>query len=360
MSIYAKYRKEWIEKYNSGMSFRAIGLEYKVSKATVQSVIKDFITKRPKSPTKKYAEKWKQLYEEGWSVSEIARKYNFSVTVISKRLKELGVEVLSNYIAESEYEIFVQEWIELYKKNHSLREIANKYGCSVQTVSNHLTKEIELRSYSETSRLYELNELYFSNINTKEKAYWLGYLFANGSTIESLQSNSIQLTASEKQKERVETFLKALSTERPILQHKGENVYSVRISNQQLFSDVRNYGLVNNKTHGLNFPKNINGNFIKSFILGYFDGKGFIESRRPQMAITGSPSFLTQLLMIIEKELHLKWNIKESQPNHYKVIAYSKKDIITFLDWLYEEEVEYDKQTYELYQAHKESPTYYR
>ena len=66
-----------------------------------------------------------------------------------------------------------------YNKNLSATKIAKIYNTTYRTINNCLKKSgCELKTLSELNRTFEEN--LFETINTEEKAYWLGFLYADG------------------------------------------------------------------------------------------------------------------------------------------------------------------------------------
>ena len=74
--------------------------------------------------------------------------------------------------------IAAEEYINSKKGSISLTQLQNKYGVRRQVISEILkNKGIEVVNYQNLSRI---NENIFDNIDTEEKAYWLGFLYADG------------------------------------------------------------------------------------------------------------------------------------------------------------------------------------
>ena len=87
----------------------------------------------------------------------------------------------------------IKDIIKMYEDN-SITSIAKKYNCSNQTITRLLEKQnIELRG----NRKYFFNESIFDNIDTAEKAYWIGFITADGYINEKRGWLSIQLQYSD-------------------------------------------------------------------------------------------------------------------------------------------------------------------
>ena len=76
----------------------------------------------------------------------------------------------------------IKEIIKLYtEENTALYKLEKKFHTSSTTLKRILEmNNIKLKSFRESKRLYPFNESYFETIDSKDKAYFLGFLFADG------------------------------------------------------------------------------------------------------------------------------------------------------------------------------------
>ena len=71
--------------------------------------------------------------------------------------------------------------IERYNNGESSLQIAKDYNVTASSICGLLRRNgCVLRSNKINSRKYSFNENYFKNIDTAEKAYWLGFIAADG------------------------------------------------------------------------------------------------------------------------------------------------------------------------------------
>lgn len=70
--------------------------------------------------------------------------------------------------------------IEDYKNGKSLRQIEKDYGVTRQTTAKFLEKQFIKTTTGNHYRIYHHNENYFETIDNEHKAYWLGFMFADG------------------------------------------------------------------------------------------------------------------------------------------------------------------------------------
>lgn len=135
-------------------------------------------------------------------------------------------------------------------------------------------------------RKYTLNEHVFDIINTPEKAYWLGYLYGDGSIY--TYSYNFQVGLSSAELDIIEKFQKFLETDRPwYTEHrKGKfpdgryyegTIYTQRAHSRQMVEDLHRCGIIPRKTYDHSVPVYIPPEPLTShFWRGLFDAEGTI------------------------------------------------------------------------------------
>lgn len=346
-SKYLHLQDEWIEKYKEGMSFRGIASEYNVSKHTVQSLIKDHVEKRDRSSYSKYRDIWYKMYvEQGYSSTEIANRYNTSAGVVMKQLRATGFELDKPTFGPSKKFLhLLDSWKEQYHAGQSLSEIAEQDGASIQTVSNYLSEAgVDLRDYSEASRLYPVDESYFDVIDSPEKAYWLGWVFSSGSLAEHISSVSLNFSVRERDLDRLIAFRNALKTEKPWRIEEPKRIYHLRIQSRPLYDRLVTLGLRQDKYRTLVFPSDLPKEYMRPFLRGYIEGKGSYSD--DSLTITGATSFLNEVRTFLEDSLGISLMQKgypdENSPMG-RLVLYRKKDYASLFDWLYQDAIFYSE-----------------
>lgn len=172
--------------------------------------------------------------------------------------------------------------IALYQTGLSTLKLSKQYNCSPGAINNVLKRNnVQLKSNKEYRRLYSLDHDFFENIDTEEKAYWLGFLYADGNVrITKSGQHMIQLKVNDR--EVIEKFLKSIKSNMPIGEYKNYNnkyIFGAHITSDKMFADLCKHGCVPNKSLILTFPV-ITEELIPHFIRGYFDGDGGITIRK--------------------------------------------------------------------------------
>lgn len=215
-------------------------------------------------------------------------------------------------------------------------------------------------------RKYVCNYRYFENIDTPEKAYWLGVLMADGcimhthyvrhlKTCDSWQDRYyLQLSLKEDDSYHIQKFKKAIESNHPI------NIYNYSsgiacegkyarliIEDKALVDDLILHGVCENKTLILKYP-DIPAEFDSHFIRGYFDGDGCISvSKSPSQTpmyeanITSTYEFLKSVYQRLPLNSNKEFNPKQRYPernnNNWTFRFSGNKQLLQVLSYLYQD-----------------------
>lgn len=241
---------------------------------------------------------------------------------------------------------------EMFLQGISLIQIQKKLGIDRKKLSTCLKQEgyeIKLNNSK-----YSCNENFFNTINTEHKAYWLGFLYADGS-IENFGRYKIDLTISDKDKDHLLKYKESLQLTYPINKRSqtlnGNTYYShrVTITNKTLVEDIIKQGCVPNKSLILTFPteKQVPKHLIRHFIRGYFDGDGCItmnsNNKTYNFNILGTYDFLTAIQNEFVNSIDNYKSTKISKDNRSEVYKFQKgkvcgtKQINDIYNYLYKD-----------------------
>lgn len=236
---------------------------------------------------------------------------------------------------------FLKECLE---KGMSSRDISNLPNVSInnKTVIYYIHKYglEECMKYSKP----KYNETYFENINSKEKAYILGYLLADG----YITNLCLEFGCALADKELLDFIAKELNTKVIVdntFDKKAHRFPRARINicNKKIINDLLRYtvGCKENKT----FPR-INKNLQHYMLLGFFDGDGCLTWGRrkdrnrlwQKVNFTGSYKLLYAIQKLLQKlkitsSLHPK-----GTENCYVLELASKEDVKNILSYMYKDE----------------------
>lgn len=89
--------------------------------------------------------------------------------------------------------------IKLYSKDISIIKIAKMFNCSITPIrkilnnNNNIPKNNKAKIHSISKRKYIINDNFFENINSEEKAYILGFIYADGNLHKNEFAISLEL-----------------------------------------------------------------------------------------------------------------------------------------------------------------------
>lgn len=118
----------------------------------------------------------------------------------------------------------------------------------------------------------DINKSYFDEIDTSEKAYWLGFLYGDGWMSESGDSVGVGLAVQLSDIEVVKSYKEAISSEHEI--YKNDDVCSLTYYTESLVSALQSHGLDKDKTQSDSLPDLTDNNLQAAFVRGLFDADG--------------------------------------------------------------------------------------
>lgn len=261
-------------------------------------------------------EKYIELYNSGMSCSSIAKIFNVSASTVSSILKKHGIKVVNK---QNEPPCNLDQIIKDYKTgDYSASQLSKKYNLSVATICKWLKKHgcDVVNKQNEV----KFNQHVFDKIDTEDKAYWLGFIFADGYI--SSSDYSFELSLSIADIDHLHKFNK-------FMEHKKDNVkigYAVSngktfqrcrwwICNRHLWNTLNSIGCCPKKSLILKFPDEsifADKYLIRHFIRGYFDGDGTIgiSYTKPLMSLLGTESFLKSVddYILGDSKIHITKN----------------------------------------------------
>ncbi len=157
---------------------------------------------------------------------------------------------------------------------------------------------------------------YFRVINAKEKAYWLGFIYADGALIEETnkQRNNkrgkrIKLCQSRKDRILIYRFTRTLGLNiKQIYYDKNRDSYGITFRNQEMANDLMNHGVLHRKSKILQLPNLSSRELYLAFLLGYFDGDGEAGTSR---VFSGNIRFLKQIKELFSITYNIQTDIRE-------------------------------------------------
>ena len=252
------------------------------------------------------------LYNDGTTAPEIAKMYDVSSHVIYSILHKFP-----NRRKKKSYKNFSNEEkeniVKLYLEGKSTVEIGKMYNFNHHSIAAILDEyNIDRRDTSHCNRTYSIDEEYFDNINTQNKAYFLGFLFADGNNC--MQKSTIRIALQEKDRDILEKLRIDIGSNKPLCLKSSENKrnngegydykdqYALEIYNKHWCERLSELGCVPNKSLVLKFPDYLSDEMLPHFIRGYFDGDGCIVNAKSgayAISLTSTKDFCISVQNIV-------------------------------------------------------------
>jgi len=218
------------------------------------------------------------------------------------------------------------------------------------------------------NKKYKYDEYYFQVIDSKEKAYWLGFIMADGCIQDNrLKDNKsknccLRIRLTESDKEHLLKFKKCLNGNLPIRIVKNYGIYDnckalceISVHSKKLVDSLYDLNFEAGNKSGHEFiPKVIKRNkeFTTSFLLGLFDGDGYISltDKTHEFSISSSYKMCYFIKKFFEENLDVKFQKVGKERNGellYRVRCGRINDLLIIRDFIYKNQPIYLSRKYE-------------
>ncbi len=246
----------------------------------------------------------------------------------------------------------IVELHEQHLQGISVTELARQNNMSYYTLRRWFSsRNLKIIKGTHKSTLYKVKwkEDYFENINTKEKAYYLGLLYSDGCITKSSGQDRITLGLQTQDLYILEQFLEELNATHYKISHYDNGklgVNKIYLNSSKMTLDLINCGIHYRKSYeNMRFPE-IQSDLYSDFVRGFLDGDGCVSvMKNGKVSISlysSSLEFLTNMRAILEKKdirctIYKKDNskIKESWGILYNLYIRDNKSRLLFLDYVY-------------------------
>lgn len=335
-----------------------------VSKAEIQLLLpnkcwqaikqKAYVLGIVKTPRKQWSPEEDAIILAHWGnkdAATIAREYlpNRSVAAIRWQGKALmGKKITYDYWSPAE----IIQLRELYPIS-STRVLATTFGRPYGAIEHKalrlgLNREDWVKWTDGEHGKYTYDKTYFDAVDTPDKAYILGLLYADGwNTDKSTHAVGISLKARDGY--LLEKIGQKLQYTGPVRYGKTRDMAELTIGFRYFSEQMKGWGLVPNKTFVLTYPTWLSPALHGDFVRGFFDGDGCVTISRKKMRISfvgASIDFITGLNRAISKYASVEqrtiysrvrtgWAQYPSDKPLYTIIWARKASVRSMYDWMY-------------------------
>lgn len=199
------------------------------------------------------------------------------------------------------------------------------------------------------------------NIDAEEKAYWLGFFYADAYNNEKLGRIVIELQ--EQDKKHLQKCAKFFGQPRdPFIQYKNKGkyiAYRLELNSKHLTKVLADKGCHKAKSFNIFFPNWLNQELIRHFIRGYFDGDGCIHIHQDQLNISiVSTKEFNEYLQKTLKEISVNSQMyfpERYSDNTCRLDFGGSRQVKRFCDWIYKDATIYLDRKYELFKSYCEN-----
>lgn len=229
--------------------------------------------------------------------------------------------------AKSKYELLDKRIPKLIQEGKTCKEICKELNVSKSTV-NRRCKKLSLSIPNYHNQL-KFDNTVFDNINTEEKAYWLGFLYADGNVC--YDKNIISISLKREDKSHLEKFKCFLNAKCNIkdnivkVKNKEYKTSRIQVCDKHFKQTLISLGCVPRKSLILTFPLIeifAQKELIYDFIRGYVDGDGcltFTANGKLCLYILGTKEFLEGIVKVFPEKFKSIHKIKRLATNVYKI-----------------------------------------
>ena len=272
-------------------------------------------------------------------IKEISLKLNRSISSIKHKAERDAIKSPREWTDEE---------IGYLKENYKTK--------TYKELSQHLNRtksaiDLKINRLGLKKEKYTYNHHYFENIDTEDKAYWLGFIYADGCVME-YENNSCELAIKLQARDigHLKKFNKSINGNNQIttfnrqcnLNGKFYDGCQIRLYSEKIVHDLERHGVYPNKSLVITMP-DINDDMFRHFIRGYFDGDGCIyQSGNVKNSYVqcnfscGSVVFLEQLRSYLYGN-NINSYICHDHDNVWKLIIGGMKNCDLFLHYIYDD-----------------------
>lgn len=327
---------------------------------------KNAVVQKPRKP--RYSSDFidtvkKDYVENNLTLTAISEKYNVAAPTAARWLNRDNIETKNKrYQVPSEKKIFAKTF---YEEGLNSITAAKKAGIGKNTFRRFLKENNLLRKTFTVVKNPDLKSSFFEKIDTEEKAYWFGFIYADGCVRET--HNSLVIEISKNDKHHLEKFRETINANTPIKERtrilksgNSSTVVSLCIYSEKLINDLTTKGCIQKKTYnGYLYDNVFSEKKLKmAFLRGYIDGDGYISKEKTAYSasiVVHNYKIMNYLLNIIIKEIGIIPHIRYEQDElggAYRMRIMNKADFFAFFDAIYEDQTICLQRKYDNYLKH--------
>ena len=281
-----------------------------------------------KKTSKKLEQEIIDLYVSGKSMAEVGKVFNRTSATVLRILRANNIPTRTKGGIN---QIPAHDVINRYLQGESCQVIADSYNVSFNTIKKILVENGIPRNNRYANSALNLN--YFTQIDTYDKAYFLGFLITDGNI--GADNNAIRLSLKLDDIHILETFTKKVNSSNKLYIRKDKPEVTFAVKSQQWKQDLQQFGVIPNKTSSVELIQ-LSPELMPHFVRGLIDGDGWISAKSHQIGFCGNEKMTTQLRDFLVNILDV-YPVKVLHPetNLWQISWAGKKDINKIGEYIY-------------------------
>lgn len=260
------------------------------------------------------------------------------------------------------------EIVEKYKNGYTTRVLCSEYGFKLNNRHGILKilkrHNIPIRKDNFThAKRYTVNEFYFDNIDTEDKAYFLGLLYADG----NICSNTLRLTLQKDDEYILDKYKECIGYNGPTRYKFPDNpkhkiACNVDINCKNLCNKLIDMGIVPNKNKNVTKIFKVEDGLMHHFVRGLFDGDGSVFYRDKvkkhiiRFSFTGNVNIINFLQDVLEKYCGIEKNkvyrrYKDREDSSVQFSHCNTYEPEIFYKWLYKDATIYMERKFNIFKG---------
>jgi hypothetical protein len=185
--------------------------------------------------------------------------------------------------------------------NKTTKQISIEYGYSMPVLQKW--SKIHNVNFKNAYRKNFFNENFFEKIDSENKAYFLGFIMADGYV--DKQGKTLTIKIQPKDIDILEKLNKEIESIATIKFTKNNEFIKLELCSKKLVKDLSVFSIISNKTKTMSFPKLSSKELYFHFLRGYFDGDGHIGKRQCALVV-GSESFFKDFMNYLKNNFNFQ------------------------------------------------------
>lgn len=273
------------------------------------------------------------------TLTQIEKEYCHNSGRIRDQFKEQGWKINDRDVKLIVPQNIEKDVCEDYIKNNlPMLNIRIKYNLTNRQIHRVLEKFDKKKTKSQAhTQSKKIVGNYFENINTEDKAYFLGLLYADGCV--NKDNNRISLVLQYGDKNIVEKMSEHILQENKVKYNEKNNIIKLQFKYKQIKDDLIKHGCMPVKSFAIRMPTTIPKDLMRHFLRGLFDGDGCIHLyNSPYTSATSNVEFLKELQSYLKNNLGIITDVgsdKNGNPLIGDICFHRNGHKYLFLNYLY-------------------------